>query len=280
VNIFIRITGLKWWIYRQNPWDLYALIIIPTTLILGSLSIAQDHYRYTFFYHLSLDAVTLLLLPRVRCLSNALKTAKASILPLSNVLSLWLVCYLVFAIAFTETLGTISLSLYDNWTANFLSIPNTFNTLFQLAMGDEWPDWMDAISNAVVQNCRTGKGQCRNPAEVRALFTVWNILSMYFFANVCTAVVFVYASTNIESPSSLSPISREELRRYKEAWAVFDPQGTGYVPREKIARLLGVSIPKVSSAARYISQLICFLGTVRCICNADLRGRLYCAPHP
>ncbi|KAI2408243.1 calcium channel protein, partial [Ophidiomyces ophidiicola] len=37
----------------------------------------------------------------------------------------------------------------------------------------------------------------------------------------------------------LYAISREEIRRYKEAWATFDPDGSGYISKEQFPRLLG-----------------------------------------
>lgn len=36
-----------------------------------------------------------------------------------------------------------------------------------------------------------------------------------------------------------SAVSREELRKFKQAWSKFDPDGTGYIPKETFPRLLG-----------------------------------------
>lgn len=36
-------------------------------------------------------------------------------------------------------------------------------------------------------------------------------------------------------------MSRPEIRKFKEAWQRFDPDGTGYISKEKFPRLLGVS---------------------------------------
>jgi hypothetical protein len=40
----------------------------------------------------------------------------------------------------------------------------------------------------------------------------------------------------------LTVISRDEIRRFKEAWSEFDPRGTGYISKEVFPRLLGVSL--------------------------------------
>lgn len=35
-------------------------------------------------------------------------------------------------------------------------------------------------------------------------------------------------------------MSRTEIRKFKEAWQKFDPEGTGYISKDKFPRLLGV----------------------------------------
>jgi hypothetical protein len=39
--------------------------------------------------------------------------------------------------------------------------------------------------------------------------------------------------------SGLGKVSREEIRRFKQAWATLDPQGTGFISKEQFPRLLG-----------------------------------------
>jgi len=36
-------------------------------------------------------------------------------------------------------------------------------------------------------------------------------------------------------------VSRLEIRKFKQAWQRFDPDGTGYISKENFPRLLGVS---------------------------------------
>lgn len=38
---------------------------------------------------------------------------------------------------------------------------------------------------------------------------------------------------------NLSSLSRDEIRAFKYAWSKFDPEGTGYIPIEDFAKLLG-----------------------------------------
>jgi hypothetical protein len=170
-----------------------------------------------------------------------------SILPLGNIILAWAVCCVVFAIAFTATLGLALLPADQTWDENLKSVPNSLVALFSLSYGDDWPEVMENVVKATSSHCGDNHGQCVKAASVRALFTIWNILSMYFFANACTAVVYSNTSVHSSIPSSnevVNAVRREDIRRFKQAWASEDPEGTGYISKEQFPRLLGVS-PKL-----------------------------------
>jgi voltage-dependent calcium channel len=213
--------------------------------------IALSRYRfpYTYVYRLGLDSIALIIIPRFDRLSRAWKEATKSILPLGNIILVWAVCFMVFAIAFTATLSLAPFSADQTWEENFRSVPNSLVLLFSLNTGDDWPEMMESVARVTSSHCADNHGQCVNAASVRALFTIWNILSMYFFANACTAVVYSNTSARSSLPSSkevVNAVSRDEIRRFKQAWATLDPEGTGYISKEWFPRLLGVS-PKFSN---------------------------------
>jgi voltage-dependent calcium channel len=80
---------------------------------------------------------------------------------------------------------------------------------------------------------------CGSPAGARFLFITWNIISMYIFVSLFVSLIFESFSYVYQRSSGLSVITREETRRFKQAWATFDPQGTGYISKENFPRLLG-----------------------------------------
>jgi len=84
-------------------------------------------------------------------------------------------------------------------------------------------------------------GDCGSESWARALFIAWNILSMYIFVNLFVSLIYESFSYVYQRSSGLSVISREEIRRFKQAWAEFDPDGTGYISKAAFPRLLGVS---------------------------------------
>lgn len=66
-------------------------------------------------------------------------------------------------------------------------------------------------------------------------------MSMYIFVNLFVSLIYESFSYVYQRSSGLSVISREEIRRFKQAWAEFDPDGTGYISKAAFPRLLGVS---------------------------------------
>src|SRR5947207_15414132 len=94
--------------------------------------------------------------------------------------------------------------------------------------------------------CVTGHNiidsDCGSAAWARVLFISWNILSMYIFVSLFVSLIFESFSYVYQRSSGLSAVSREETRRFKQAWATYDPDGTGFISKEKFPRLLGVSI--------------------------------------
>lgn len=82
-------------------------------------------------------------------------------------------------------------------------------------------------------------GDCGSEQWARALFISWNILSMYIFVNLFISLIYENFSYVYQRSSGLSIISREEIRRFKQAWSEFDPVGTGYISKEAFPRFLG-----------------------------------------
>lgn len=86
------------------------------------------------------------------------------------------------------------------------------------------------------------ESDCGSAAWARALFISWNIISMYIFVSLFVSLIFESFSYVYQRSTGLYTVSREEIRRYKQAWATFDPNGTGFISKEAFPRLLGVSL--------------------------------------
>lgn len=73
---------------------------------------------------------------------------------------------------------------------------------------------------------------CGSPAASFVLFFTWNVISMYVFLNLLTAVVVENFSYVFSLYGRVKAVNREEMRNFKKTWAEFDGQGTGYLRRK------------------------------------------------
>ena len=198
-------------------------------------------------HKLCLVSIALLLIPRNNQLDQLFKTAAASLAAISNLLAAWLVLFLVYAIALTQTFGLTRFGPNETGNVNFRSVPKALILLFRTSTGEGWNQLMEDFANVDHPYCTVGEryfqSDCGSPEWARALFITWNILSMYIFVNLFVSLIYESFSYVYQRSSGLSVISREEIRRFKQAWAEFDPNGSGFISREAFPRLLGVCSP-------------------------------------
>ena len=245
-NIVIRIVGLTWKRFRKSSWDLYSIASVSGTVITTLLHLSRWSNRlYDQLHHLFLVSIALLLIPRNNQLDQLFKTAAASLTAIGNLLATWFVLFLVYAIALTQTLGLTRFGSMESGNLNFRNVPKALILLFRMSCGEAWNAIMEDFATIKYPKCNVNsdfyQSDCGSTEWARALFISWNILSMYIFVSLFVSLIFESFSYVYQRSTGLSFVSREEIRRFKEAWATYDPEGTGYISREKFPRLLGVS---------------------------------------
>jgi hypothetical protein len=112
-----------------------------------------------------------------------------------------------------------------------------------MSCGEGWNQIMEDYAQIVPPFCVVGdtffKSDCGSESWARALFISWNILSMYIFTSLFVSLIYESFSYVYQHSSGLGKVSREEIRRFKQAWATLDPEGTGFITKEQFPRLLG-----------------------------------------
>lgn len=245
-NIVIRMIGLTWPRFRRSSWDLYALASVSAAAIMSVLVLARaDNWVFARLQRLSLVSIALLLIPRNNQLDQLFKTAAASLPLILNLLATWFVLFLTFAIALTQTFGLTKFGNSESVNVNFRDVPKALILLFRMSVGEGWNQVMEDFALMRPPFCVVGQnfrdGDCGSAEWARVLFIAWNILSMYIFVNLFVSLIYESFSYVYQRSNGLGVISREEIRRFKQAWAEFDPDGTGYISKEAFPRLLGVS---------------------------------------
>ncbi|KAF2189678.1 hypothetical protein K469DRAFT_723607 [Zopfia rhizophila CBS 207.26] len=243
-NVIIRIIGLTWHRFRKSSWDMFSILAVSGTFITSILLLTDFKQRvYTQLHKLCLVSIALLLIPRNNQLDQLFKTAAASLAAISNLLATWFVLFLVYAIALTQTFGLTRFGENETGNLNFRDVPNALILLFRMSTGEGWNEIMEDFASVDKPFCTVGEryfdGDCGSPEWAFALFITWNILSMYIFVNLFVSLIYESFSYVYQQSSGLSVISREEIRRFKQAWAEYDPNGTGYISKEVFPRLLG-----------------------------------------
>ena len=245
-NIIIRIVGLGWKRFRRSSWDMYSIVAVTGTIVTTFMVLSSYNNRvFSQLHKLLFVSIALLLIPRNNQLDHLFKTAAASLTSIGNLLATWFILFLVYAIAFTQTFSLTRFGSNESGNINFRNVVKALILLFKMSMGEGWNAIMEDFATITPPNCVQKntffESDCGSGAWARGLFISWNIISMYIFVSLFVSLIFESFSYVYQRSSGLSVISREEIRRFKQAWATFDPDGSGYISKEAFPRLLGVS---------------------------------------
>ncbi|KAI2635172.1 ion transporter [Xylaria nigripes] len=243
-NIVIRIVGLGWMRFKRSSWDVFSLLAVfgafATSLILIQ---RQDKESFVQLHKGFLVSIVLLLIPRNDALDQLFKTAAASLTTIINLLATWLVFFVVFAIALTQTFSLTRFGQSENNYVNFRNVPNALILLFRMSVGEGWnaimEDYAQITTPFCVQDEEFFESDCGDRTWARALFIAWNLISMYIFVNLFISLIYESFSYVYQRSSGMAHIDRDEIRRFKEAWRSIDPAGTGFISKEAFPRLLG-----------------------------------------
>ncbi|RKF58950.1 Calcium-channel protein cch1 [Erysiphe neolycopersici] len=242
-NVIIRIIGLGWARFRRSLWEMYSLLIVFGTLGTTILYLLQLKSQVVIQLHkFFLVMIVLLLIPRNDALDQLFKTAAASVTNIGNLVATWLVLFLVYAIALTQIFGLTRFGPHEDNNLNFRTVPKALILLFRMSCGESWNAIMEDYATILPPLCVSVPNffdsDCGSSRWARVLFITWNILSMYIFTSLFVSLIYESFSYVYQHSSGLNKVSREEIRRFKEAWATFDPNGTGYISKEQFPRLL------------------------------------------
>jgi hypothetical protein len=254
-------------------------VVVPGAFITTILNaVGKDLDAIMELNKLFLVAITLLLIPRNNQLDQLFKTAAASLTAIGNLLATWFVLFLVYAIAMNQAFGLTKFGGMENNNINFRDVPRSLILLFRMSCGEGWNEIMEDFATMEPPVCISSGlyEDCGSAAWARPLFISWNIISMYIFVSLFVSLIFESFSYVYQRSSGLYVISREEIRRFKQAWATYDPDGTGFISKEQFPRLLGVSTCLGVPVSAWVNALSGIVGRVFC---AHLRRRVLDRTH-
>ncbi|KAK9771810.1 putative EF-hand domain-containing protein [Seiridium cardinale] len=264
-NIVIRIVGLGWTRFRKSSWDVFSLVAVSGAFATSALLISNEELSiYVQLHKFFLVAIVLLLIPRNDALDQLFKTAAASLTTIINLLATWLVFFLVFAIAFTQTFSLTRFGGGEEANVNFRTVPKALILLFRMSCGEGWNELMEDFAMIepplCVESSEFKDSDCGSAVWARGLFIAWNLISMYIFVNLFISLIYESFSYVYQRSSGLASVDRHEIRRFKEAWRSVDPAGTGFISKDAFPKLLaelsGVFEMRIYNAEDSVRQIL------------------------
>ncbi|CAN6631355.1 calcium-channel protein Cch1p [Trichomonascus vanleenenianus] len=243
--LFAKMYALGRRHFFRHLWQAYAFVITTASLIITFVGRAFSMPEFFYIIEkLPLVGMLLLWIPKSERLDQLFKTASASFTHIGNLLITWFIMFLMYGIAFTQVFGLTRIGQYGGVNANFRTVPKAFLLLFRMSFGEGWNeilnDYLVSPPNCAVATTKDGTtddGDCGNHAYAYILFISWNILSMYIFVNMFISLIFENFSYIFHRNNELD-ITKNDIRKFKDAWVEFDPRGTGYIRTEDLTKLL------------------------------------------
>ncbi|KAI9323588.1 Ion transport protein-domain-containing protein [Dichotomocladium elegans] len=234
LEIGIKLVALGWGSFRRNLWNLYDIIAVSgsTVTVIASLG-DSSHQVVVEAQKLFMTALCFKLVQRSDSLNQLFTIIAASAYQIANVFAVWFIVLNTYAIMFMEI---FALTKYGSSAStehvNFRSYANTMISLVRFSTGEGWNTVMHDFS-VESPNCVAAENyldsDCGSETWAYFLFISFNIISMYIFTAIFVAVVADNFSYVYQIASNFSLVNRDEMRKFKKAWADVDVNRIGYI---------------------------------------------------
>lgn len=222
VDIVIRSSGLSIKYFVKNGWNLYDVFTtIPLLVTTIVLIVIPSNQALIQTQKLFVVAIAFKLVQKNNALNQLFKTAAASLPAILNIFSLWLVFFIVWAIAYLEIFGLTRWGVYGTRLVNYSAFWNVMVMLVLASTGEGWNgimhDYTVEFPNCI-QSPNFLLSDCGSTAFAYTLFISWNILSQCEFVFLLCLIQYTnrYLSLRFNVKFDLgektaSFISRKEL---------------------------------------------------------------------
>jgi hypothetical protein len=244
INIIIRCIGLSPQIFIKRPWDVFGAVILSSGLLLTFLAISYPtSFAIVGIQNFVRGAIVLTMIPYVDAFQALFEVAAASLPLVSTLLITWLVFLLFFTIGLTQAFGLTRFGPNETWAVNFRTTPKALILLFRITLGEGRTKIMEDYAAIVSPYCTVGErffeDDCGDPVLARIFFISWKVLSTYLFTSLFISLVYESFS-NVYQDFILKngAMTGKDIRAFKDAWALVDPKGSGFVPPELLPKFV------------------------------------------
>ncbi|KAG1748101.1 Ion transport protein-domain-containing protein [Suillus lakei] len=226
VDIAVRFYGVGWRSFRANGWNLFDVVVAG-----GSFITTLD--CPVWLQKLFLVSIAFKLVQRTNSLNQLFKTVVASLPVILNLLGLWFILFIFFAIMYMEAFGVTKWYSAETHTQNYQTMGSALVMLAFMSTGTL------AYPRCTIKTLGLVETDCGSTPWAFSLFIAWNLLSMYIFLNMFTGVVVQNFSYVFQSTGGAKAITREEIRSFKKTWAEYSNPKSGLLEQNRLVPFLG-----------------------------------------
>ncbi|SCV02207.1 LANO_0F15962g1_1 [Lachancea nothofagi CBS 11611] len=240
--LYITGKGIKLWLARK--WDVFKCFVVLTSFCFNIVQylVPGNKVGITNVRDLFQLVIFLFVIPQSDVLSELISTAMASMPSILSLTYTWGILFLVYAIALNQIFGLTKLGPNTTGNLNFRTVTKSLIVLFRCSFGEGWNYIMvdlTVTSPFCYVDTTSGLSDCGSKPYAYVLLMSWNILSMYIFLNMFVSLVLENFSYLYHAGSGFKSVaSRDEIRRFKNAWKKLDPDGIGEIEHNHLPRLM------------------------------------------
>eukprot|EP00835_Amoeboradix_gromovi_P003024 NODE_187_length_15673_cov_0.222743.p1 type:complete len:1475 gc:universal NODE_187_length_15673_cov_0.222743:15514-11090(-) len=247
IDVIIRYNGFGYRKWKKSFWNLFDFVVVVGALITTAFQFifqltGTSTVEVVIFKRVFVLTISFKLVQRVPVLTQLFKTIIASFGQIMNMLAVFGLLLLTFALIFMEIFGLTRYYHLYNSDANFRTLPNAMLLLMRMITGESWHRIMDDClidnSSCVQQDENYLMSDCGSKIWGFVLFLSYYIICTYVFVNMFIVIVLENFSYFYNENVKFSVVSREDIVLFKSAWAQYDLRGKGYINNDQLIPFL------------------------------------------
>jgi hypothetical protein len=152
--------------------------------------------------------------------------------------------FTVYALIAVEVFGLTRLGRVTSEYANFRTFGTALLTFFRMMTGEAWNkilrDMMVEAPECVENEYTYLLSDCGSTSWALLLFLSYEVLVTLALLALFVVTIIDNFDSATQNDSLFTLLTHKDMSNFKQAWAEFDPDATGYIPSTKLVKFLRV----------------------------------------
>ena len=241
IDIIVKFCGYGYLKFRKSKSNILEVFVICGALISLVVEYITQNSEAKKAKRVFILSLGFKLIQHVHILTLLFKIIVSSIAQLKNILGVFIILLLTYALVFIELFGLTRFNFIYNRDANFRDISSAMLLLMRMITGESWHRVMsDCLIDSVycVENKFYLFSDCGSKAWGLVLFISYYIICAYVLINMFTVVVLENFSYFCNQDVKFSVVSIHDIAEFKSTWATIDKLATGYIQEKDLVVFL------------------------------------------